>query len=87
MHNIGGINMEQKSDAVDDVKVAVMRLDTPKEIFDLWYEIFYLRAVLSEIIRNNSQLTKYTFDESRKMAQYWMKERFPKANLEYSEKI
>jgi hypothetical protein len=87
VHNIKDINVEQQSDNVDDVKVAVMRLDTPKEIFDLWYELSYMRVILSTLLKENPDLIKNwgkdTVESCRKIAQDLVKERFPKANLEY----
>jgi hypothetical protein len=67
---------------VNSVKAAVMRIDTTKQIFDLWYEVFYLRAILSMVI---GDIKHIDYDAARKMAKHWMKEKFPGIDLEYPE--
>lgn len=66
----------------DKVKDQVFKMDMHHEIFDLWFEIFYSRAILSLCFKNG--LSETVIDECREYAKKCMKERFPSVQLEYS---
>lgn len=72
---------------MNEVKAAVLGIDVPQEIFDLWYEITYLRSLFSIVLEKNPDIseaiTKETFEQARKIAQVGLKKRFPNVDLEY----
>ena len=72
---------------MNEVKAAVLGIDVPQEVFDLWYELIYLRSLVSIILEKNPDIsegiTKETFEQARKLAQGGLKKRFPNVDLEY----
>ena len=56
-------------------------MDTQSEIISLWYEITYLRMILSEIIEKNDDIKKYIdsnmFERAREFARGELIKRFP----------
>lgn len=73
----------------NDVKPLLMQhlhgIDHLKQIFDLWFELNYLRCVLNEItVENKLTLNPKSLEKARDMAKMMMKERFPTVDLDYS---
>lgn len=72
-----------------DIKEMLMGVDSTNEIFTLWYEITFIRAVLNEIMAKNPSLhinmTEEVYDKCRLFAQNVVKEKFPLAGLDFSE--
>jgi hypothetical protein len=71
----------------EELKARVLNVDTVKEMFDLWYEVTFLRFLMTEIINHNESLGKFikpeTFEDCRRKAQVFLKDKF-KIDLEYS---
>jgi hypothetical protein len=70
----------------DELKSRVLNVDTVKEMFDLWYEVTFLRFLMTEIVNHNESLGKFldqdTFENCRRKAQVFLKDKF-KIDLEY----
>lgn len=69
---------------IDNLIDNVMGVDKRNEIFTLWYEITYLRMVISKIIPQDMQ-DKINFEEIKKDAQEVVRKRFPKALLNFDD--
>lgn len=73
---------------MDDVLDILLGVDKKREIFNLWYEITYLRGVLNEMMSQNPSLhinlTAETYDKCRRFAQDVVKSKFPHANIEFN---
>lgn len=72
---------------INDMMKMMLGLDEKSEIFNLWYEITYLRMFLSHILSINPILVENiedeVFDECRKDAQTFVKNRFPNFNIDF----
>lgn len=78
----------RRDEMSDELKARAIGVDQLKEIFDLWYEVTYLRFVLQEVMRCNPKailepIHEDIFDECRHKAQIFLKDKF-KIDLEYS---
>jgi len=72
---------------LNEIKAQVLNLDTCKEIFDIWYELYFLKSLMCEIINEDPKIAmkffnSEIFDRCREKSQVFMKERF-KIDLEY----
>jgi hypothetical protein len=72
---------------LNEIKAQVLNLDTCKEIFDLWYELSFLKFLLSETLNVDPLIAKKfsdprIFDRAREKAQCFMKDKF-KIDLEF----
>lgn len=74
---------------MDDILDRLMGVDKKKEIFDLWYEITFLRLVLNEIFILNPSLHEKMDQEKyeccRKNAQKFVSDRFPECKIKFSD--
>jgi hypothetical protein len=78
----------RRDEMSDELKARAIGVDQLKEIFDLWYEVTYLRYILTEIMQRNPKaiidpIHEDVFDECRHKAQLFLKDKF-KIDLEYS---
>ena len=66
-------------------------ISTLNEIITLWYDVNYLRLVVSKILTENPELAKNlneeAFNECRKQAQECVKKRFPEISLNFDGSI
>jgi hypothetical protein len=73
---------------MDDIMDRLMGIDKKNEIFNLWYEINFLRLVVNEILSLNPELHKNLNEESfqkcRKQAQDIVRVRFPGCNITFN---
>lgn len=73
---------------MDDILDMLMGVDKKKEIFDLWYEITFLRMVMNKILEFNPELhcklDEEVYDEIRKRSQDIVKSRFPDVKIDFS---
>lgn len=69
-----------KSPWLNEMTAQVLKLDTVKEIFDLWYELSYFKLVFQEMLNQNPELVKsYSpemFDKCRMGAQEILRKKF-----------
>lgn len=74
---------------MDDIMDMLSGIDKKNEIFNLWYEITFLRLVFSYIVGHSKEmqalLTTDVIDECRKQAQDVVKERFPLLTIDFTE--
>jgi hypothetical protein len=74
---------------MDDIIDMLQGVDKKNEIFNLWYEITFLRLVFSYIVGKSTEmqnlLTKDVIEECRKQAQTVVQERFPSIKIDFSE--
>lgn len=74
---------------MDDILYAIMGIDKQKEIFNLWYEVNFLRLSLNQILKLNPDLhvnlKKKDLESCRKEAQEIVKRRFPNCNIVFNE--
>ena len=66
-------------------KGALMGFDPLKQIFDLWYEVSYLRAMISYALQDK-EIPASVIEDAKKYAKSEMNRKFPKVNLEYMDK-
>jgi len=75
---------------MSDIFDLLIGIDKRKEIFDLWYEVTYLRVLLSELLSHNPELFKNTseegFENCKLKAQEIVKARFPNAGITFDAK-
>ena len=73
---------------MDDTLDMLMGVDKKKEIFDLWYEITFLRMVMNKILEFNPELhcklNEEVYEEIRKRSQDIVKSRFPDVKIDFS---
>ena len=69
---------------MDNVIDAMMGLDKRKEIFNLWYEVTYLRLVVSQIIPTEGA-SNLNLEKIRKDAQEIVKKRFPEVGITFKD--
>lgn len=74
---------------MDEILDAMIGLDKKNEIFNLWYEVTFLRIVLNHIVASNTSLAECLsegiMDGCKAAAQQVVKERFPLAQIDFSE--
>jgi len=74
---------------MEDIMDILSGVDKKNEIFNLWYEVTFLRLVFSYIVAQSKEmqglLTKDVIDECRKQAQNIVKERFPLLTIDFKE--
>lgn len=73
---------------MDDILDVLMGVDKKKEIFDLWYEVTFLRHCFNSILSLNPEIHK-DFDERwlqrcRELASEEVKNRFPNCKIDFS---
>jgi hypothetical protein len=73
---------------VDDILDMLSGIDKKNEIFTLWYEVTFLRIIISHLLDQSLYLqevmTPEVIEECRKHAQKIVKERFPLQNIDFS---
>lgn len=69
---------------MDNIVDAMMGIDKRNEIFNLWYEVTYLRLVVSQMFPNK-QLADIDLDIVRKDAQEIVRKRFPLADIKFTD--
>lgn len=73
----------------DFIKNIVMGIDTNNEIFTLWYEVTYLRMIISVLINKNIEnkniipLNDEEIENLRKEAQKLIQNRFPEYKIKF----
>lgn len=72
---------------IDQLKANILNVDTVKEIFDLWYELMFLKFIVSEALSINCEISTamkdpQVFERCRNKAQLFLKEKF-KIDLEF----
>ena len=74
---------------MEDIMDMLSGVDKKNEIFNLWYEVTFLRLILSFLVSKSeylkSELTMDVLDECRKEAQNIVKERFPLLTIDFTE--
>ncbi len=69
---------------------AILGVDKKNEIFNLWYEVIYLRNILNMMIMANPSLMdgvkKANIESCRIDAQLQVVKRFPNCNIGFDEK-
>ncbi len=74
---------------MDDILDMMIGIDKKNEIFNLWYEVTFLRIVLNHIVASNPSLAECLsegiMDGCKAAAQEVVKERFPLAQIDFSE--
>jgi hypothetical protein len=69
----------------------LLGFDKKNEIFNLWYEINFLRLVLNEILVLNpslhENLKEESFTRAREMAREIVTKRFPHCKIKFNEEI
>lgn len=72
---------------MDDVLDLIMGIDKKNEIINLWYEVSYVRLLLTEIVKQSPELAKCLTEEmiakTRLDAQDIVKARFPLMKVEF----
>lgn len=73
----------------DDMKPLLMQhihgIDHLKQIFDLWFELTYLRCVFNELcMQNQLTIDEKSILKAKEQAKVLMKEKFPTIDLEYT---
>ncbi len=73
---------------MDDIKNMLLGVDTTNEIFNLWYEVTFLRMILSNMVSHSLYLqevmTPELIDECRKQSQDIVQARFPVCKISFS---
>lgn len=74
---------------MNDIMDAMIGVDKKNEIFNLWYEVTFLRLVLNHIVASNTNLAECLseglLDGCKAAAQDVVKEKFPLAQIDFSE--
>lgn len=74
---------------MDDMIDVLQGFDKKNEIFNLWYEVTFLRLVLNEIMVLNPKLhenlTDETIENARKMSREVVTKRFPHCKITFNE--
>lgn len=72
---------------MDDMLDLLMGVDKKNEIFNLYYEVTYLRNLFCHFLQNNSELAvcmdKDAIDKARKEAQEVVRARFPMCDIKF----
>lgn len=75
----------------ESIRNMMMGVDTASEIFTLWYEVTYLRLIVSVFLSKNSEdgklipLNEEEFEYVRKEAQVMVQNRFPVCKLDFAQ--
>jgi hypothetical protein len=69
---------------MDNIIDAIMGIDKRKEILTLWYEVTYLRMVISQIIPSDVA-SMINFEKIKSDAQEVVRKRFPEAELNFTD--
>lgn len=69
---------------MDEIIDAMMGIDKKREIMTLWYEITYLRMIISQIITKDF-LHKINFEKIKIDAQEVVRNRFPESEIIFEE--
>lgn len=73
---------------MDDIFDKMMGFDKKNEIFNLWYEVNFLRLALNEVLKLNpslhENLSEEIMDKCRKDAQDIVVKRFPNCNIKFN---
>lgn len=68
----------------------LFRIDKRNEIFNLWYEITYLRILFSRLVEDKPELSSIlnqeVMDNARIQAQQIVKDRFPICMIDFPKK-
>lgn len=74
---------------MEDILDMLSGLDKKNEIFNLWYEVTFIRMIVSHMVSQSLYLqevmTPEVLDECRKQAQKVVKERFPLLKIDFSQ--
>jgi hypothetical protein len=66
----------------------MLGVNPTNEIFNLWYEVTFLRILLTHVMHKNPEVGACIDEESinacRKEAQDWVQERFPVCEIQFS---
>ena len=75
--------------ALEEILSQSMGIDKNKEIFNLWYEVVFLRNMLNLIISNNHEIgsciNQYSVDLARGSAQGEVMKRFPNCSITFTD--
>lgn len=74
---------------MNEIRQAVLGIDSTKEILDVWYELYFLKAILTKLIAKDPGLVAIINDEfwkeSRVYAKIQMGKKFPNINIKYED--
>lgn len=72
---------------MDDILDKLMGIDKKNEIFNLWYEVNFLRSVLNRILQLNpdlhENLREECFQKAREEAKEIVRKRFPHCKITF----
>lgn len=72
---------------MDDMLGALLGMDKNKEIFNLHYQVNYLRLLFTHLLQQNPDLAKCmnqeAFDRARDVARDIVRDRFPNFNVRF----
>lgn len=78
---IDKLERKKMNDMIDEL----IGFDSKKQIFDLWYEVTFLRFVLIQILESNPNLnTNIDIEKCRKDAQEVIINKFPLFKIDFS---
>lgn len=73
---------------MDDILDFLQGVDKKNEIFNLWYEVTFLRMIVSHMVAQSLYLqevmTPQVIDDCRKHAQKIVQDRFPNIKIDFS---
>ena len=73
---------------MDDILDILQGVDKKNEIFNLWYEVTFLRLIVSHMVAQSLYLqevmTPAVIDDCRKHAQKIVQDRFPAIKIDFS---
>lgn len=73
---------------MDDVLDKLMGVDKKNEIFNLWYEVTFLRFVFNKVLELNpnlhENLTQECLDKAREDSQVLVRKRFPNCDIKFN---
>lgn len=65
-------------------------LDTVNEVINLWFEVTYLRILISEILINNEQvinsISPEIFEKCRERSKEFLLDKFPMMGIKFNDK-
>ncbi len=72
---------------MDDILDTLLGFDKKKQIFDLWYEVTFLRMVVSHMVAQSLYLqevmTPQVIEDCRKHAQEVVQKKFPHCKIDF----
>jgi hypothetical protein len=75
---------------MNDMIDKLLGIDQRNEIFNLWYEVTFLRLILDHLVQNNSNLrsncTPQLIDTAKEEAQKIVQKRFPMIEIKFNVK-